>query len=136
MTESSQTYKEVVDITKEAVSGVLPYFEKIAEQMGTTAQYLWMLQIKQGYILAATMISKWLFLLGLFIFCIYTCNKYSGRKDAEELWAVCGFVAVILFLVLAFSFFSNVQLLLTLLFNTDYWAIQQLVLLLKGSIHF
>ena len=33
MTESSQTYKEVVDITKEAVSGVLPYFEKIAEQM-------------------------------------------------------------------------------------------------------
>lgn len=136
MTETAQTVKELSQMAGEAFNSVLPYLDQLAQKLGQTAQYLWMLQIKQGYILAATLGFRYLItatLVGLLW--AWTINK------KETLWSnncyifFCGFSSV-LTIIWCGNLMCDIKLILTLLFNTDYWAIQQLILLMKANVQF
>lgn len=141
MTETAQTVKELSQMAGEAFNSVLPYLDQLAVKLGQTAQYLWMLQIKQGYVLVATMLIKFA-MYSLLTYIAYKLamkyrrwhNDKGTYRDMPYEIAFAPFIALSAFWIV--SFWANVNIVLTLLFNIDYWAIQQLILLMKANVQF
>ena len=136
MTETTQTIKEVSQMAGEAFNSVLPYLDQLATKLGQTAQYLWMLQIKQGYILAATLCFRYLIVTLVLAFVWYFISKKKEVFWRNGCYIVSCIIATACSALLILNFMGDIKLILTLLFNTDYWAIQQLILLMKANVQF
>lgn len=141
MTETAQTVKDVVDT-------LMPYLQQAAEQLGTTAAYLWMLQVKQAYVLGATYLIQYV-LYGLILYGIYRFAKWMLEKVNPErydekyryqvqdgLAFLGGIASFIIAIVCIVNVLSSVHTVLTLLFNPEYWALNEVISLLKGSVKF
>lgn len=110
--------------------------KQLAEQLGTTVDYLWNVLINQAPIhgilnlilFVFTTIS--IFLLGKYFIWIY--NKWTELYDDDKetmhvvLITVFGFLIIIGFIVSIISLPNT----LAALFNPEYWALQQVLSLL------
>jgi hypothetical protein len=133
---------------KEVIKEIMPYLEKVAEQLGTTAQYLWMLQVKQAYVVGISYLLEYLvwaiLFFGYYKLCRFMYLKYNGNLFMQNPeyqyvkddiftglgWMVpSGIILVTLFIVISPSIINVV----TLLINPEYWALNEVIKLLKGS---
>jgi hypothetical protein len=126
---------ETINGVKEAVTGLMPYLEKAAEKLGTTAQYLWALQLKQAYVLFWTnIVYIILTCFGWFIF--YKGAKKLTKTQDKDL--VMGLFIFLVSLGIALTastlvHLSSINEYMTMLFNPEYWALSEVVKLLRGG---
>lgn len=136
---------------KEAIKELMPYLEKAAEQLGTTAQYLWSLQVKQAYVTGVSYLIQYLFWLGLFYgfyrLCKFMYVKYEGKFTMQnpEYKYVKDYILTdlgwmiplgILLAIVFIAFSPSINTVLTLFVNPEYWALNEVVRLLRGSMKF
>jgi hypothetical protein len=143
MTETAQTVKDVVDT-------IMPYLAQAADKLGTTADYLWKLQVKQAYVEGITYGVQWIVTIVAFwilykIFVnlnsqeVKTHDDYGRNYETTKFFACCYVYVPWGLAAIANGFFTvrlitNLKLMLTLLINPEYWALNQVILLLKGGL--
>lgn len=116
--------------------------EKLAEKLGTTAEYLWSILLKQAKV---QMISEIIFIIIVIIFGIilwrthkwlstkkkwdgdYEEAGYSYHKDASGPMVIGAMIFCILFLTALFSIFTIVNCAL----NPEYWALKKILEVIK-----
>lgn len=146
MTETAQTVKDVVDT-------IMPYLSAAAEQLGTTAAYLWQLQVKQAYVFGIVGTIKYIVWIALC--CVgykvikYFVKNYNEKnqlytegeltfKQFDNATEGCIYIPFIIVAV-AFGLYlslPSLNELATVFINPEYWALNQVISLLKGSIKF
>lgn len=134
---------ETINSVKDVVNSLMPYLEQAAEKLGTTAQYLWALQVKQAYVVAFQYLISYV-VFGLGWYWLIKFAKYMFEKDddcynprryqREDGLAIIGFFTGLIFVVISIIYFlSTFQTVLTMLFNPEYWALSEVVKLLRGG---
>ncbi len=130
MTETAQTVKDEVDT-------IVPYLQQAADQLGTTAQYLWQLQVRQAYVVGAIDLMWhviWLIAVAVWMTIGFkVINKINSEDDVLQIcyWLFGTFAATAIFVII-----PSFKEMFTIFFNPDYYALNQTILLLKGAIHF
>ena len=114
---------------KEVAEAVQVILQPLAEKLGTTAQYVWGLQVKQAYVDGSIALVGLLFgmvIVGLTIFLNWK------HKDDEyydlDLWSVISIIPIIIGVVCIGITISTV---FTAFINPEYYALQQLIKLVK-----
>ena len=127
MTETAQTTKEVIDV-------MITALQPLADKLGTTAQYVWEMQVKQAYVDGFVALSGLLLGIGLLIvafrvfksFYHYRLEDEYDKFESEKLICILMFSLVgILFLVLNFS--TTIECFI----NPHYHALSSLIKLVK-----
>lgn len=109
-----------------------PLLNKLAEQLGTTSQYLWSVLLKQAPVQASIMGFEYATTI-LLLFLLFKFRAAAGafyekcHEDYEILTFICtivlGLVAVIWLLACLFC----VESFFTAIFNPEYWALKQVL---------
>ena len=126
MSEVAQTTKEVIEVVTTAL-------QSLAEKLGTTAQYIWGLQVKQAYVVGFVALAGFLFGAIMIIGSIWMFYKLFNNNSKEET-EVKGFlfvgslVSLIIGCIFCASWFSTV---LNCFINPEYYALKQLIKLVK-----
>lgn len=111
-----------------------PLLNKLAEQMGTTSQYLWGVLLKQAPVKASIIGAEYA-ITAIALYMIFRFRKSIVDYCAEELpkpvnvigGVVIGIIAVVWLLECMFCFESF----LTAIFNPEYWAMQRVLSAVK-----
>lgn len=151
MTETAQTVADVTGMAtgslKDVVDSLLPYLQQVADKLGTTAAYLWKLQVMQAKVVATTYIIEYLIYIAIF-YATYKYYKFlakpgeftdgHGYKAYNDRLDRCTprdvVPMVILLLISGLSFInvvSSIQSFLTVLINPEYWALQNVIHMFK-----
>ena len=133
MTETAQTIKDSIEV-------LTPYLDQLAGKLGTTVDKLWMLQVKQAYI------EGWSLLFGDVIFIViqllllkYFSKIYTfmDELDNDGVRFIICIIGVIVALIIVFVDLRilciDLSKLLTIFVNPEYYALQQLIYLIKGG---
>lgn len=126
----------------EVVQQLLPYLEKIAEKLGTGAEYVWMCQLQQVKVVLLQVVLSLLFSLALSIALGVVakkawdiCHKNDGETDEDSLGFGIFLVSGIFFVVSLFGLLNKttdaIEIIPQLLMNPEYWALQNLLHLVK-----
>jgi hypothetical protein len=125
MSEVAQTTKEVIEVVTTAL-------QPLAEKLGTTAQYVWGLQVKQAYVDGFVALASFMFGVMMIIGSIGILFKIfnNGEKASEaEAWLTGGsLISIIVGFTICASWFSTI---LNCFINPEYYALQQLIKLVK-----
>lgn len=109
--------------------------DKLASKLGTTAEYLWAVLLKQAPIAASVTLFQ-LIVICIVGFYLYKAHKRFSKPDSYDncnqyenhdylgptmvcLFLVWGFLAVIAFLCIDEIFYGY--------FNPEYWALQEIL---------
>ena len=112
---------------KEMIDVVTTALQPLADKLGTTAQYTWSLQVKQAYVDGSIALVAVLFGILMIIPTIYLNWKYKNEYEFE-LWATLSIIPITIGLGLVFL---NIKTVFTCFINPEYYAIQQLIYLVK-----
>ena len=116
--------------------------EQLAQQLGTTTQYLWAVLIKQAPIDSAVTLLQFI-LIGVFGYTIFAIHKKlsltkeygeytrTGYSHYEELASIPMFFAMIIFAIVVLCAFFSIPEVFYGFFNPEYWALQQVFKLMK-----
>ena len=122
MSEVAQTTKEVIEVIATAL-------QPLAEKLGTTAQYVWGLQVRQAYVegfIALGGLMFGIFLCGLSVWLV----KHLTNERGYDILDV--FIFIFLFFIIGLTFiFINFSTVLGCFINPEYYALQQLIKLVK-----
>lgn len=127
MTETAQTTKEVIEVVTTAL-------QPLAEKLGTTAQYVWEMQVKQAYVDGLVALSGLLLGIGLLIIAFLVFKSFYHCRLEDE---YDKFEAEKLICILTFSFFGMIFLFLNFsttiecFINPHYHALSILIKLVK-----
>lgn len=130
-------------MNKETIELMLPHLQQLADKMGTSAEYLWKMQLQQAYVDGANIIAFYVFTL----LCLSATLKVWNygrklRKEREEagndeghpralVFSLSALATVDIFSLIACLFkFST---LITILFNPEYYAFMNLYKLITHS---
>jgi hypothetical protein len=119
---------------KEVVKELMPYLEKAGEFLGTTAQQLWVLQVKQAYITGVSYILAWILYVLVTCFIWKNINKVWERFNFNNEGMICTGIIMGIITILFFFSLPSPKEILTIFINPEYWALGQVIKLLKGSI--
>ena len=116
-----------------------PLLEKLAEKLGTTTEYLWGVLLKQAPITAATeLVYLVLVILGGIV--LYKVHKRLSKEvdgnnsiyyEAEELVIAPMVIAAIIWGVLFIICFFSIGTMVTGFLNPEYWALDEIMSLIK-----
>ena len=116
-----------------------PLLEKLAEKLGTTTEYLWGVLLKQAPIIAATeLVYLVLVILGGIV--LYKIHKRLSKKvdgnnsiyyKADELVIAPMVIAAIIWVILFIMCFFSIGTIITGFFNPEYWALDEIMSLIK-----
>lgn len=112
--------------------------EKLAAKLGTTAEYLWSVLIKQAAISATTTLVYLMFII-LFGVLLYKAHRrlskpstnnsrreYSIYEDLE--WPISVMVvAALLWAIFAIAVFFSIPDIINGYFNPEYWALKEIL---------
>lgn len=122
MTEVGQTTKEVIEVVTTAL-------QPLAEKLGTTAQYVWELQVRQSYVDGSIALVGLLFGLVVVGLTIFLNWKHKDDEDYDfAFWSVISIIPMSVGLVFILS---NINTVFTAFINPEYYAIQQMINLVK-----
>jgi hypothetical protein len=119
---------------------ILKRLDVLAEKLGTTAQYLWSVLVKQGTIEGISDIFVGvIFLIGLIIgikllkFCIKEGPKHRSEKcnDWQGPYIFGSFVGTVMIIAGTIGFTTWIYYGLQALLNPEYYALQKLIELFK-----
>lgn len=112
---------------------LIEVLEKLAAKLGTTAEYLWAVLIKQAYISALTSMSFILFTI-VFGFSLWKIHKsfmdddrkmsYYNQDEALIFPMIFAAVGFAFCLIASFMMISDVIIGLT---NPEYWALEKIL---------
>lgn len=112
--------------------------EELASKLGTTAEYLWGVLIKQAFYEASITLVQ---ILCIFLFCfiffkvhkkLSVKKEYNGYEETgysyyeESAIVPMFFVGIVLAILLLIAFFS-VNTVINGYFNPEYWALQEVL---------
>jgi hypothetical protein len=130
---------------KEILETVTPYMEKAAEAVGTSAKYLFQLQVQQAKVYAISACLKYVLWFLLFggLWRLIQISFREGTllaKIREDISAIDFFMILLIInltfiATFIFALPSFVEV-CTLIFNPEYWALSEVVKLLKGNMKF
>lgn len=118
---------------------IAPLLEKLAAKLGTTAEHLWGVLVKQAPIDGTVeLVGAILMFIGTFILIkkLPKIINYIEEKDNEGLTivsvfgGVLGGVAIVTYAIL---FLATLSTLIAAFFNPEYWALQHILSLLKNK---
>ena len=124
MSEVAQTTKEVIEVVAIAL-------QPLADKLGTTAQYVWALQVKQAYVDGFVALASFLLGATMMIGSIGILFKLINREKVSdgEVWLAIGsIISIIIGFVICASCFSTI---LNCFINPEYYALQHLIKLVK-----
>lgn len=125
MSEVAQTTKEVIEVVTTAL-------QPLAEKLGTTAQYIWGLQVKQAYVDGFVALAYFLFGAMMIVGSIRIFYKlFDNSKKAiedEGFLFVGSIVSLFIGFIFCASWFSTI---LNCFINPEYYALKQLIKLVK-----
>ena len=127
MTETTQTTKEVIEVVTTAL-------QPLAEKLGTTAQYVWGLQVKQAYVDGSIALVVLLFGIALITVAILWMKKINDNLETQRNTEMDGFgvVASVILFIAGFIFLcTNVPTVLNCFINPEHYALHQLIKLVK-----
>ena len=114
----------------ENVEQYLPLLEKLASKLGTSAEYLWTVLLKQAPISAFLDMVEYLIIA---VVCIISCKlsifthkKISKGDWDDEAYIPLGVVVIVAIMLAAVAFFSF-QGTVTKLINPEYWALKEVI---------
>ena len=122
MSEVAQTTKEVIEVVTTAL-------QPLAEKLGTTAQYVWGLQVKQAYVDGFVAIGGLGLGIGLCILA-FTLMHYL-TKDGKCDKADSFFISAFIFILGAGFVLMNFSNTLNCFINPEYYALQQMIKMVK-----
>ena len=100
--------------------------EKLATQLGTTAEHLWKVLVAQAPITASAYTATWIIMFAIGVLTLYLL--YKNRQHKYGNWFVIFAVIPIMILVFCVIFFAvSVPLILAGFFNPEYWALKQII---------
>jgi ABC-type multidrug transport system permease subunit len=109
--------------------------EQLAQKLGTTAEYLWTVLIKQAPISAATDALYFiLVIIGGII--LYRVHKYLGKEtdgnnsiyyDQEENVIIPMGIAAIIWAICFIACFFSIGNIINGFFNPEYWALKEVL---------
>jgi phosphotransferase system glucose/maltose/N-acetylglucosamine-specific IIC component len=110
--------------------------EQLAQKLGTTAEYLWTVLVKQAPISAATDALYFILVIigGIFLWKLHKYlskergeYKHSIYYDEEENVTIPMFIAVIIWAILFIVCFSSIGNIINGFFNPEYWALKEVL---------
>jgi len=105
--------------------------EKLADKLGTTAEYLFEITVQQAPIYAFTKIGILLVSLIMVVLMLrHVANKTSGDNpewDPAEGGVVAWIIAGVISMFFGVGSIVSVQHIVTALFNPEYWALSELL---------
>ena len=111
-----------------------PLLEKLANKLGTTTEHLWKVLLQQvnvEMVLRQLWMSIWLWggigLIALAIIMIIMIIKYDG----EEIIALPFLIIVVAIVSGSIGYYINYSKLLTLQNNPEYWALHEVLSVIK-----
>jgi hypothetical protein len=126
---------------KETIIQITEALEPLAEKLGTTAEHLWKIAIKQVYV-EAIQLTFSLLVLCLFLYLYYrfirwgTKKEESGYSNRFDDNSVMAFFAAISGIILATLFLVNISLLVgvipQVIINPEWKAIKNIFNLING----
>ena len=121
---------EVANTTKEVIEVVTTALQPLADKLGTTAQYVWGLQVKQAYVEGFIALGGLVF--GIFL---WVLSVVIARGLAKDRSCDLDDVALITFSIFALFgsifVYINFSTVLNCFVNPEYYALQQLIKLVK-----
>ena len=109
---------------------ITPLLEKLAKQLGTTAEYLWSIMVRQAPISSCINILQYIILGVATYFFVKVTKKYwlvSEEKRWGSVWlSIPGIIGVFLFILWIVSFF-DIQNTITGFVNPQYWALRKIL---------
>ena len=130
-------------MNKEMMEMMLPYLQQLADKMGTSAEYLWKMQLQQAYVDGARIIAFYVFTLLCLLATLKVWNYGRKlRKEREEAGNDEETSQAFVFLLSALAIFDILSLiacffkfhtLITILFNPEYYAFMNLYKLITHS---
>lgn len=115
--------------------------EQMAQQLGTTTEYLWSVLIKQAPIDSAVTLFQFI-LIGIFGYMLLRVHKKlsltkeydgytrTGYSHYEELASIPMFFAMIIFAIVLLCAFFAIPEVVYGFFNPEYWALKQVIKLI------
>ena len=134
MTETATTVKETLEV-------ITPYLEQAAEKLGTTAEYLWKLQVQQAYVDGVYLGIIFLFTAFMCYKWVSTCKTFwnlAGQYYDDGVQVACVLPMMLYTIVAACSLvysLCHLQQFLTIWINTDYYALTKAIAMFKGVMH-
>ena len=122
MTETAQTTKEVIEVVTTAL-------QPLVDKLGTTAQYVWGLQVKQAYVDGFVALG-WL-MFGIFL-CVLSLLlvKHLNKEEYIDIGDIVIFLIPVFVTGLGFILI-NFPTILNCFINPEYYALQQFIKLVK-----
>ena len=127
MSEVAQTTKEVIEVVTTAL-------QPLAEKLGTTAQYIWGLQVKQAYIDGFVALSGLLLGIGLLIvaFRVFKSFYHCRLEDEYDKFEVEKLTCILMFSLVGLLFlFLNFSTTVECFINPHHHALSSLIKLIK-----
>lgn len=110
---------------------ILKRLDGLSEKLGTASQKVWTVFIHQAHVEAAVD-AFWIVLATAGLYLSYRGLRLSiGKAEQKDSWMagviICGIGIIVLTIVLG----TNLAAIATPLINPEYWALQQILWLLK-----
>lgn len=119
---------------KEIAEAVQVILQPLADKLGTTGQYVWELQVKQAYVDGSIALVGLLFGIALITVAILWMKKINDNLETQRNTEMDGFgvVASVILFIAGFIFLcTNVPTVLNCFINPEYYALRQLIKLVK-----
>jgi len=128
------------DLVKE----LMPYLQKLADKLDSSAQVLWALQMGQVKVSLISYVLQyitWLVMTFIFykiwIIAYKKCNgvweiktgHYSWEQNYTRLWWVTLIFSIIT--LVYFMFLPSIKTIMTLIYNPEFWALQEIIKMVK-----
>lgn len=122
----------------EIVKELMPYLQKLADKLDSSAQVLWQMQMAQAKVIAITIVIEWIVLAVFSVLWIKGVKKFL--KWREDRYSNDGIDLVAMFLgvgisgtlvVLIFGCLIDIKTLITIIVNPEYWALQEIIKMVK-----
>lgn len=105
---------------------VAKLIEALATKLGTTAEYLWGVLVKQATIQAAAEATLLICSVAATVWLIYLFKKNSKEWE-EDTMTFVAVLAIFMTLLSVIMFFFLAPTIITAIFNPEYWALKQVL---------
>lgn len=103
----------------------LKLIDKLADKLGTTAEKLFAIMVKQAPLSGAIQVLLFLILVGIAVFLLWKAIK-SKSWDIEPR-CILGFVSGVMLVALVITALCGADVVLASFFNPEYWAVKQFI---------
>ncbi len=113
---------------------IAPLLETLAKKLGTTAEYLWAVLVKQAFIASCIDILQYIILGVATYFFIKLTKKYwlmGEEKRWDTIWLIIPGIAGVALLLIWIVAFIAIQNTITGFINPEYWALNKILDVVK-----